>query len=120
MTNDIEKLHEELHKKAVNRFNELHSSIFGSISAMLIQAKLQPMTSLRSKDPSFSALVDELSFYRDVAERIGALLAINCDRELELIDEYLELAREMANAIDVEDYDALCGAIAALNDKPYV
>lgn len=120
MTQNVVALQSELHRKAVNRFNELHSSIFGAISAMLVQAKLQPMTSLRGKDPSFTALVTELAFYRDVAENIGQLLEINYHQQLAMIDEYLNLAKDMADAIDSDSDDALCGAIAALDEKPYI
>jgi len=110
---------EAFHKKAVNRFNELHSSIFGSISSMLSQAKIQPMGTLRGKNPSFTALVDELSLYRTVAEKLGNLLEDGREN-LAMIDEYLELARGMANAIDNDNHDALCAAIAALDEKPYI
>ena len=110
---------EAFHKKAVNRFNELHSSIFGSISAMLSQAKIQPMGTLRGKNPSFTALVDELQLYRDIAERLVTLLEDGAEN-LAMIDEYLELARSMADAIDGENFDGLCAAIAALDEKPYI
>lgn len=107
------------HKKAVNRFNELHSSIFGSISSMLRQARIQPMGTLRGKNPSFTALVDDLVLYRTIAEKLGNLLEDGRE-SLAMIDEYLELARSMADAIDGENHDGLCAAIAALDEKPYL
>lgn len=117
-SNDDE-FYEAFHKKAVNRFNELHSSIFGSISSMLSQAKIQPMGSLRGKNPSFTALVDELVLYKTVAEKLGNLLDERREN-LAMINEYLLLARAMADAIDTENHDALCEAIAALDEKPYI
>ncbi|WP_210531577.1 hypothetical protein [Pantoea ananatis] len=110
---------EAFYKKAVNRFNELHSSIFGSISSMLSQAKIQPMGTLRGKNPSFTALVDELELYRTIAGKLGTLLG-GSNANLAMIDEYLELARSMADAIDGENHDGLCAAIAALDEKPYI
>jgi len=39
---------------------------------------------------------------------------------LSLLDEYIELADDLAQAIIADSFDALCGAIAALDEKPYI
>lgn len=36
------------------------------------------------------------------------------------IDEYLELADDLAQAIEADNPDTLCSAIAALDVKPYI
>lgn len=111
---------QSLHKKAVNRFNELHASIFGSISSMLKVAKLQPLRTLKEHNPSFVFMVSELEHYKVIAVQVSTLLDIDTRADIAMIDEYLVLARGMANAIDTDDPEALCEAIAALDDKPYI
>ncbi|CAM3806749.1 hypothetical protein [Xenorhabdus thuongxuanensis] len=119
MTKDSEEAIKILLKRAVNRFNDLYSAILGEISAMLKKAKLLPIPELQRNNPTFSDTVSELKLYRDLSIVVADLLKIdkNILKELNL---YIDLADTLAKAIDADDYDALCGAISALDEKPYI
>ncbi|MBI6547392.1 hypothetical protein [Xenorhabdus lircayensis] len=110
----------ELHKRAVSRFHELHAAIFGEISSILKKAKLLPLIELRKHNPSFTEIAEELIKYRDLAQKVAAWLDIEEDQFSAYVDEYIALTRELAKAIDDDNPEALCGAIAALDEKPYI
>lgn len=109
---------EKLLFDAKKRYRHLHNAIFGEISSMLCRAKIEPMERLHGLDPSFTALVNELKFMREVVAALAPMLGLN--GEIGMIDEYILLAEGLATSIDSEDSDALCAAIAKLDDKPYV
>ncbi|MEQ1965245.1 hypothetical protein ABLB69_19315 [Xenorhabdus khoisanae] len=110
----------DLHKKATGRFREMHAIIFGEISSILKKAKLMPLIELRKHNPSFTEIAEELIRYRELAKKVATWLDIEEDQFSAYVDEYIALTRELAKAIDDDDPDALCGAIAALDDKPYI
>lgn len=109
-----------LHEKAINKFNELYSAIFGEISSMLRKAKLAPMIELQKHNPSFTETASQLKLYRDLSKVAADLIKIDQGSELAMLDEYISLVTNLAKAIDNDDYDALCGAISALDEKPYI
>lgn len=111
---------EILHKKAVNRFNTLTYGILGEISSMLSKAKLLPIPELQIHNPTFDEVVTQLRLYRALAERVAELLHIDKTNELNELDDYIELADDLAQAIASDHADALCAAIAALDEKPYI
>lgn len=111
---------ELLHKRAVNKFNSLYSAILGEISSMLKKARLLPMPELQRNNPTFTEIVAQLKFFRELSGVAVELLKIDKNEDLSELDDYIRLATQLAQAIDSDDYDSLCGAIAALNDKPYI
>ncbi|MEB5750043.1 hypothetical protein MXF13_09150 [Leclercia adecarboxylata] len=111
---------EILHKKAVQRFNSLTYAIIGEISAMLRKAKLMPIPELQAHNPTFDKVVEQLRLYRSLSGTVADLLGIDEQKELSMLDEYIELADDLAQAIIADSFDALCGAIAALDEKPYI
>jgi len=111
---------EILHKKAVDRFNTLTYGILGEIGSMLGKAKLLPIPELQVNNPTFDQVVNQLKLYRALAERVAELLKIDKKQELADLDEYIEHADDLAQAIASDNADALCAAIAALDEKPYI
>lgn len=109
---------ENLLHEAKKRYNRLHAAIFGEISSMLRIAKLEPIERLYGLDPSFTKLVEQLKQFRKIVEVLAPMLDLN--GELGMIDEYISIAEELAVSIDAQNSDALCVAIAKLDDKPYV
>ncbi|MDA5483092.1 hypothetical protein PGS49_20960 [Yersinia intermedia] len=109
-----------LHRRAVNRFNSLHSAILGEISSMLKKASLLPIPELQRNNPTFTEIVKQLKFFRELSDVAVKMLKIDKAEDLRELDDYILHAENLAEAIDSDDYDALCGAIAALNDKPYI
>lgn len=109
-----------LHKRAVNKFNSLYSAILGEISSMLKKAQLLPIPELQRNNPTFSEIVKQLKFFRELSDVAVKMLAIDKAEDLRELDDYIRYAENLAEAIDSDDYDALCGAISALNDKPYI
>lgn len=103
---------------AKRRYRHLHSLIFGSISGMLGKAKLEPIEALQGLDPSFTSLVAELEGFRRIVGILSPVLGLNGD--LAMIDDYIVLAKELAESIDLQDSDKLGAAISALDDRPYV
>lgn len=120
MTQEAKEPADLLHKKAVNRFNSLTSSILGEVSYMLKKAKLLPIPELQRNNPTFSEVVEQLKLYRMLSEMAVDLLKIDNSAELKELDVYIGLADELAKAIDAGDHDALCAAISALDEKPYI
>ncbi len=120
MTNNVLSINRRLHDQAVDEFNRLHGTMIGEISAMLKSAKVAPLVELRKKDPTFASVVAELRFYRDVCAALVPHFSVDKTSDIEMIDEYLKLADDLAKAIEADDSDALCAAIAALDVKPYV
>ena len=119
MSNEID-LSANLHKKAVEKFNDLYSAIFGEISSMLRKAKLRPMMELQKDNPSFTETAKQLKTYKDLSKAVAELLELDQSKELAMLDEYISLVTDLATAIDNDDHDALCGAISALDEKPYI
>ncbi|WP_049870046.1 hypothetical protein [Dickeya fangzhongdai] len=109
-----------LHRRAVNKFNSLYSAILGEISSMLKKARLLPIPDLRRNNPTFAETVTQLKFFRDLSKMAADLLNIDREDDLSELDDYIHHADKLALAIDADDYDALCEAISALNDKPYI
>lgn len=108
-------------KIAKKRFNGLQAIIFGEISAMLKTSKLLPLYELQNQNPTFKDIVAELTTYRDIATQVATIVGAAIDQsEIDNVNEYLELALELAKAIDSDDHDSLCAAIAALDEKPYI
>ncbi|MGH1373570.1 MAG: hypothetical protein ACRBBW_16135 [Cellvibrionaceae bacterium] len=116
--NDIEA---QLIKDAKARFNRLHSRIFGDISDMLRVAKLEPLHVLTDNDPSFTALVVELDELRGIVLGLWEIMPeISSKANLDTLDEYLGLTRELAVSIESGCSDSLGAAISALDEKPYI
>ncbi|ENG6107235.1 hypothetical protein ACAY19_002164 [Serratia liquefaciens] len=111
---------ESLHKKAVLRFNRLTYAIVGEISSMLKKAKVMPLADLQNHNPTFEEVVRQLRIYRALSEAAANALGIDGADDLNEIDTYINLADDLATAIASDDYDSLCGAIAALDTKPYI
>lgn len=111
---------EDLHKKAVQRFNSLTYSIIGEISSMLSKAKLMPIPDLQTHNPTFDKIVEQLWIYRKLAGNVADLLKIDKTHELDMLDEYIGYVDDLAQAIISDNADMLCGAIAALDEKPYI
>lgn len=107
--------------QAIERFNRLHSAIFGDISYMLKTAKISPMDSLQDHDPHFSVMVDRLELLKSILTPLSDYLpeVVN-GTVIARLEEYIELARNIAEAIEKDCYDALGEAIAKLDEKPYV
>ncbi|WP_052189494.1 MULTISPECIES: hypothetical protein [Xenorhabdus] len=74
---------------------------------------------LQRNNPTFSDTVSELKLYRDISIMAADLLKID-KNVLEELNQYIDLADALAKAIDADDCDALCGAISALDEKPYI
>lgn len=111
---------EILHRRAVNKFNSLYGAILGEISSMLKKAQLLPIPELQRNNPTFTEVVKQLKFFRELSGVAAEMLKIDKANDLRDLDDYIFHAENLAEAIDSDDYDALCGAIAALNDKPYI
>lgn len=109
-----------LHKQAVQRFNSLTSAIIGEISSMLSKAKLMPIPDLQTQNPTFDKIVEQLWMYKSLAVIVADLLKVDKKHELDMLDEYIGLVDNLAQAILSDDPDTLCGAIAALDEKPYI
>ena len=109
----------QLITEAKSTYKKLHSSIMGEISSMLKTAKLEPIRHLAGLDPSFASLVEDLELYRKIIQSLIDNLGINVN-DLEAVDKYIELARDLAESIDSECSDSLGAAIAALDEMPYV
>lgn len=109
-----------LHKRAVIKFNSLYSTILGEISSMLKKARLLPIPELKQNNPTFTEIVTQLKYFRELSGVAVELLNIDRNEDLSDLDDYIRLADNLAQAIDSDDYDSLCEAIAALNDKPYI
>lgn len=120
MTQNVPNINQRLHDQAVDEFNRLHGTMIGEISAMLKTAKVAPLIELRKKDPTFTSVVEELRFYRDVCAQLVPHFSVDKTGDLAMIDTYLELADDLARAIEADDPDSLCGAIAALDVQPYI
>jgi prephenate dehydrogenase len=116
--NVVELPDDHLLENAKKRFNTLHSSIYGEISSMLSKAKIMPMPDLMMQNPSFTRLVQILKEFREPLSILAPMLEI--DDELPMLDEYISLAEKLADAIESESHDNLCGVIAALDEKPYI
>jgi hypothetical protein len=106
--------------EAVKRFNGLHGCIFGDISSMLRTAKLAPIEDLRAHDPNFTEMVGILEEYKIIIVSLSAFLEQITEHTINRLDEYINLARKLAEAIESHCYDALGAAIAALDEKPYI
>ncbi len=87
---------------------------------MLKKAKIMPMEDLRSHNPTFEEIVTQLRIYRVIASAAAKALDISEEDEMVDPDIYIELADGLAKAIKSNDHDALCEAIAALDEKPYI
>ncbi|PML45976.1 hypothetical protein BCT75_24440 [Vibrio lentus] len=113
-------LNQEEHKAAKIKFRRLHSAMFGEISSMLRTAKLAPMLELQVHEPSFTAMVEELETYLTFLEQLKAVFTAVNETDVENAREYLSLVKALAMAIESDDHDGLCAAIAALDEKPYI
>ena len=113
---DLEK---ELEVKAIKSYKKLHEDIIGVISSMLRTAKIEPMHYLIDHDPSFTSLVEELEGLVGILKRLKDVLGIGPDG-LNIVVEYIGLARNLAEAIDSGCNDSLMAATAALDEKPYI
>ncbi|MCH6191231.1 hypothetical protein J9788_01055 [Serratia sp. X10] len=111
---------ESLHKKAVQRFNRLTYAIIGEVSSLLKKAKVMPLSDLQNHNPTFEEVVNQLRVFRALSEAAAKALGIDKAEELNEVDMYIDLADELAKAIASDDFDSLCGAIAALDSKPYI
>ena len=120
MTQNVLPINQRLHDQAVDEFNRLHGTMIGEISAMLKTAKVAPLVDLRKKDPTFSNVVAELRMFRDVCCALAPHFLVDKTGEIADIDKLLTLASDLAQAIDADDPDALCAAIAALDVEPYI
>ncbi|MCE9882032.1 hypothetical protein LZ641_17090 [Hafnia paralvei] len=120
MTHGVTNLNQRLHDQAVDEFNRLHGTMIGEISAMLKTAKVAPLVDLRKNNPTFTSVVEELRFYRNVCAQLVPHFSVDKTSEIKMIDEYLELADDLAQAIEADNPEALCAAIAALDVKPYI
>jgi len=116
---NVEKLEEKLIIKAKTEYKRLHSGIIGQISAMLNTAKIEPMHNLIGLDPSFTSLVEDLEKYMVIIKKLKDALDIK-DEDIEVVSEYVTLARRVAESIDSECHDSLGAAVAALDEKPYI
>ncbi|MGP2481270.1 hypothetical protein ACTUSZ_00250 [Pantoea eucalypti] len=120
MTQNVTALNQKLHDQAVDEFNRLHGTMIGEISAMLKLAKVAPLVELRKKDPTFISVVEELKIFSGVCKQLAPSFSVDKSSEIKMIEEYLELADSLAQAIDADDPEWLCAAIAALDVQPYV
>ncbi|MGC0989765.1 hypothetical protein WKH43_11835 [Pantoea agglomerans] len=120
MTQNVSSINQKLHDQAVDEFNRLHGTMIGEISSMLKTAKVAPLIELRKKDPTFASVVAELKIFREVCVALAPHFSVDKTSEIKMIDEYLALADDLAEAIDADNTDALCAAIAALDVKPYI
>ncbi|MBK2671368.1 hypothetical protein FHB94_05090 [Citrobacter freundii] len=120
MTQNVLPINKRLHDQAVDEFNRLHGTMIGEISAMLKTAKVAPLVDLRKKDPTFLNVVAELRMFRDVCCALAPHFLVDKTGEIADIDKLLKLANDLAQAIDADDPDALCAAIAALDVEPYI
>ncbi|MDC9591708.1 hypothetical protein PSI23_21100 [Xenorhabdus sp. XENO-10] len=77
MTKDNKDSIEIVHRRAVRKFNEFYSAIFGEISSMLKKAKLLPIPELQRNNPTFSDTVSVLKLYRDFSNLAADLLKID-------------------------------------------
>ncbi|EJL6876770.1 hypothetical protein VCSRO18_3341 [Vibrio cholerae] len=107
-------------KNAITRFRRIHGAMYGEISSMLRIAKLAPMNELQNHEPSFTAMANELEQYLESLIRLHEIFdSINVS-DVNHAREYLDLVKNLAKAIEADDYDGLCEAIAALDEKPYI
>ncbi len=120
MTQNVSPINKRLHDQAVDEFNRLHGTMIGEISAMLKTAKVAPLVDLRKKDPTFSSVVEELRAFRDVCCALAPHFRVDKTSEIAEIDKLLNMANNLAQAIEADDPDALCAAIAALDVEPYI
>ncbi|MGJ7228286.1 hypothetical protein [Morganella morganii] len=112
---------EFIFRLAKKRFSGLQAIIFGEISAMLKISKLLPLYELQNQNPTFKDIVAALTTYRDIATQVALVVgSVIKESELNDVNEYLGLASALAEAIDADDYDSLCAAISALDEKPYI
>lgn len=95
-----------------------YEAIFAEIRQMLVTAKLNPMESLVSRNPSFSELAIRLKEFRELAHQLSKMLKMDLD--FEMLDRYIDLAQSMADCIDRECSEGLGEAISALDDMPYI
>jgi hypothetical protein len=107
-------------KRAKKRFHSLHTSILGEITSMLRKAKFMPLVELSGHNPSFIEMVEELENFRAGAEQLAKIFDIDSAESFAMINKCIELARNLAIAIDDECHDSLGAAVAALDDMPYV
>ncbi len=87
---------------------------------MLKKAKLLPIPELKCNNPTFAETVTQLRLYRDFSVIVADMLKLDKNDDLKELDIYIGLVDDLAKAIDSDDYDALCAAIAALDEKPYI
>lgn len=115
----MDNIEDKLIFKAKSDYKRLHSSIIGEISYMLKTAKIEPMHHLIGLDPSFTALVQDLEAYMIIIDKLKDALEIK-DGDIEIVKEYIILARGIAESIDSGCSDNLGAAVAALDEKPYI
>ena len=120
MTQNVLPINKRLHDQAVDEFNRIHGTMIGEISAMLKTAKVAPLVDLRKKDPTFASVVAELRMFRDVCCALAPHFLVVTSSDIADIDKLLTLANDLAQAIDADDSDSLCAAIAALDVEPYI
>lgn len=111
---------QELLKQAKNRFNTLYSGVFGEISSMLKLAKLCPIHELQHKDPSFTALYNELLQYEKIVIELNGIFNFANSTEMERLREYISATERLAKAIDDNNIEELTHVIAELDEKPYI
>ncbi|ENB5131371.1 hypothetical protein ABH056_004883 [Escherichia coli] len=63
--------------------------------------------------------------HKNVGNRLSfieftSIFRVDKTSEIAVIDKLLILANDLAQAIDADDPDALCAAIAALDVEPYI
>ncbi|NRB63192.1 MAG: hypothetical protein HRU40_09250 [Saprospiraceae bacterium] len=117
MTDNIQDTQISMAKK---RFNDLHEQIFGEISSMLSTARLTPIDVLQDRDPTFMDQVKELETFKNIIDDLSSYLSSVTYEILERVEDYIRLARNLAEAINNECSDSLGAAIAALDEKPYI
>ncbi|ELH4834624.1 hypothetical protein AKG94_01465 [Vibrio harveyi] len=100
------------------RFQFLYESIFGEISSMLSKVKLMPLHSLCEEEPSLKKRAEDLIQLQSIMEEVAKLLNISYNKTQ--IDEYIDLAVRVGDAIDSECPETLGAAIAELDLKPYI
>ncbi|KAF3980311.1 MAG: hypothetical protein HFP76_02750 [Methylococcales symbiont of Iophon sp. n. MRB-2018] len=86
---------------------------------MLKAAKIEPMHHLAGLDPSFTSLLVDLEWYMEIIKKLGTSLDIT-PTDIELVTEYIVLAKDLAESIDSGCSDSLGAAVAALDEKPYL
>ena len=120
-SDDVNSLEKKKKNDAIERFNRLHSAIFGDISYILKTANLTPMDVLQSHDPHFMIMVDRLILLKSILEPLSNFLpTVVTGAVIARLEEYIDLAKNIAEAIESGCTDSLGAAIAALDEKPYV